>query len=438
MPEPKIRYARSRDGTNIAYSTLGEGRPLIFAGHPGNLFTFDHEWRIPRVRRAMELLAEHRMFVRTDPRGRGLSDHDAADRSFDAHLADLRCVVDALDAGPVDLMASGISMVGAFAARHPELVRSVVISLTLPLSFRMSPLRRKLGELAALDFDFYKRTLALRNFGWIEGRIAAEQMQNLTLEELNSGYREAKGWDDQVDVTGVHCPVLVIHRRGAEVDVPLADSRRLAASVPNGELRIVEASGTTVFDEDGLVARAIIDYLDRNEARPQTASTPAGMAVILFTDIADSTVLNERLGDAAFRSASRALDDGMRQAMTDAGGAPVDGKVLGDGVMAVFTSAAQAIEAAGRCLAVSADVELPLHIGVHAGDVIREKGNVYGGAVNIAARVCALCDPGEILVSQTVRDLARTSAGVGFDDRGVHDLKGIADPVRVFAVRRST
>jgi adenylate cyclase len=60
---------------------------------------------------------------------------------------------------------------------------------------------------------------------------------------------------------------------------------------------------------------------------------------------------------------------------------------------------------------------------------------VYGGAVNIAARICGLSERGEILVSGTIRDLARTSAGVGFDDRGEQALKGVEEPVRVFAVR---
>jgi adenylate cyclase len=109
--------------------------------------------------------------------------------------------------------------------------------------------------------------------------------------------------------------------------------------------------------------------------------------------------------------------------------------VLGDGVMAVFASAAQAIDAARRCIALSAESELRLHVGLHAGDVIREADNVYGGAVNIAARICGLSQPGEILVSGTIRDLARTSAGAAFEDRGEHGLKGIEEPVRVFAVR---
>ena len=62
----------------------------------------------------------------------------------------------------------------------------------------------------------------------------------------------------------------------------------------------------------------------------------------------------------------------------------VEGKLLGDGVLATFGSAAQAIDGARRCLALSAASELGLHIGLHAGDVIREEGNVFGGAVNIA------------------------------------------------------
>ncbi len=68
--------------------------------------------------------------------------------------------------------------------------------------------------------------------------------------------------------------------------------------------------------------------------------------------------------------------------------------------------------------------------------MIREADNVYGGAVNIAARIASAAAPGEVLVSDTVRSLARTSAGVSFEDRGEHDLKGIAEPQRLFTVTR--
>jgi adenylate cyclase len=82
-------------------------------------------------------------------------------------------------------------------------------------------------------------------------------------------------------------------------------------------------------------------------------------------------------------------------------------------------------------------VELGLHLGIHAGDVIREEGNVFGGAVNIAARISGESEAGEVLVSDTVRGLARTSAGVSFEDRGERQLKGVGDPVRVWRVQES-
>ena len=145
--------------------------------------------------------------------------------------------------------------------------------------------------------------------------------------------------------------------------------------------------------------------------------------------------LTEQLGDAAFRAKARELDTSLRAIIGESGGTPVEGKVLGDGVLAVFTSARQAIDCALRCDTASEAVGLQLHLGIHAGDVIREGNNVYGGAVNIAARIATASAPGEVLVSDTVRALARTSAGVAFDDRGEHSLKGVADPQRLYAVR---
>src|SRR5947209_12572879 len=154
-----------------------------------------------------------------------------------------------------------------------------------------------------------------------------------------------------------------------------------------------------------------------------------------LTDIADSTALTERLGDAPFREKARDLDATLRTVIREHGGTPIEGKLLGDGVLAVFTSARQAIEAALTCGKAGAEATLPLHLGLHAGDVIREENNIYGGAVNIASRISGLSAMSEVLVSDIVRGLARTSAGVRFEDRGEQTLKGIGEPVRVWAVK---
>jgi class 3 adenylate cyclase len=248
----------------------------------------------------------------------------------------------------------------------------------------------------------------------------------------------------ELDVTDllpqIRIPALVLCHPSRD-DAQPEMSQVLASRIPGARLIVLGPRAGDGVDVER--HRTIEEFLGDDAPLVEAAAVPAtsapaaapGMAVVLFTDIVDSTALTERLGDTIFRTASRALDEGMRAAMREAGGTPVEGKVLGDGVMGVFTSASQAIVAARRCIELSAETELRLHVGLHAGDVLHEAGNVYGGAVNIASRICGLSAPGEILVSGTVRELARTSAGVTFADRGKHALKGIDDAVRVYEVR---
>lgn len=144
------------------------------------------------------------------------------------------------------------------------------------------------------------------------------------------------------------------------------------------------------------------------------------------------------MGDAAFRERSGQLEASLREKIAEHHGHAVTGRTLGDGVLATFTAASDAIAAGLACAKTGEDLGLALHLGLHAGDVIREGGNVHGQAVSIASRVSDLSEPNGVLVSQTVRDLARASAGVSFEDRGEHELKGVSEPVRVFAIRPST
>ena len=239
----------------------------------------------------------------------------------------------------------------------------------------------------------------------------------------------------------IECPTLVIHGRNDRA-IPFERGRELSGGI-RGARFISDDGGHVPRDFGSRRDAAILQFLleddyfaARRHAESAGHPAPSGTAVILFTDIADSTALTERMGDAAFRARSRALDERLRALIREHAGTPVEGKVLGDGVMAVFASAAQAIAAALACDAASREGELRLHLGIHAGDVSREGTNVYGGAVNIAARVAGEAAAGELLVSETVRALARTSAAVVFEDRGQHALKGIGEPHRLYAVRR--
>ncbi|MDP3767548.1 MAG: adenylate/guanylate cyclase domain-containing protein, partial [Dehalococcoidia bacterium] len=236
-------------------------------------------------------------------------------------------------------------------------------------------------------------------------------------------------WDITELAPLVKAATLVINNQNLSVLSPQA-GQKLAASIPNSRFLVID--DLTYQSVPPLIA----DFLELSaRGSGYAGATPSRTAIILFADIADSTALTEQLGDAGFRERARELDAALREAIRGCGGTAVEGKLLGDGVLAVFGSARQAIECALRCRVAGDDVELALHLGLHAGDVIREGGNVYGGAVNIAARIAGESPPGEILVSDTVRGLARTSAGVAFEDRGERELRGIGDPQRLFAVR---
>jgi class 3 adenylate cyclase len=210
-------------------------------------------------------------------------------------------------------------------------------------------------------------------------------------------------------------------------------------------LRVYDGVRGLLHDELGTAPSPELQQLHRRllaemrggqEAEPPPGGLPDRTVTIMFADIADSTPLTERVGDTAFRSVARAFETSVRAIVRNAGGACVEGRLLGDGLMAVFPSARQAIECSLDTSAAAAGVGLSLHLGLHAGDVIREEGgNVFGGAVNIAARIAALARPGEVLASETVRTLARTSASVVFDDRGPQALKGVGDAHRLYAIQ---
>jgi class 3 adenylate cyclase len=209
--------------------------------------------------------------------------------------------------------------------------------------------------------------------------------------------------------------------------------------VPDAEVSLGGATYHTVMLDFG--AGRVVGWLGRIAAVEDVAdddvvdpALPDGTVTIMFADIADSTALTERLGDAGFRTLARRLEGSLRAGVGEAGGAVVEGRLLGDGLLAVFTSAGQALACATRSVEAARRGGLRLHVGLHAGDVIREGGDIFGGAVNLAARVAAEAPAGQVLASETVRGLARTSAPVSFADAGARRLKGIAEPVRLFSV----
>jgi class 3 adenylate cyclase len=224
----------------------------------------------------------------------------------------------------------------------------------------------------------------------------------------------------------------------ARVLVDRDDDRARAADLAEQARDVFDKFDMPAFEQQ---AAELVDRLRGRHVNPRP-DTPGpnelDTLVILFTDIADSAALTERLGDVAYRTKADQLDKAVRSLVHNCGGGVVEGITLGDGNLAMFPSARSAIECASHAHDCARGVGFRLHVGLHTGDVIRSASNVYGGTVNIAARVCSHAAPGETLVSETVRTRARTSAATDFADHGLHQLKGISDPHRLYAVTTQT
>jgi class 3 adenylate cyclase/pimeloyl-ACP methyl ester carboxylesterase len=437
--EPQIQYAKTSDGVDIAFATAGDGPPLLTLPS----FPFSHVQAIwETFPHFYQPLVERFHLVWYDYRGTGLSDRDAIDFSMDAMVRDLEAVVEGtgLTGFAMSARFNAVPIAVAYAAIHPEKISSLILvdGWMKGSDWTQKPAHVALEALRSGDWAVYSETYARLRLGFDNQEFAAQfaaYIQECVEPETVRVAFSSQGieaWDVSALLPRVSAHTLVVHNRNNRL-LPVQAGQRLAARIPNARFQVVDDMN---YEQLPGIITGFLSKSDQTAPR-RFDSVPQGTAIILFADIVDSTRLTETLGDEAFRAKARALDAAMRVAINANAGTPIEGKTLGDGVLAVFTSAKQAIACAQACHNAATTAGLELHAGIHAGDVIREADNVYGGAVNIAARVAAASAPGETLVSATVRELARTSAGVTFEDRGEQALKGIDDPVRVWAVRQA-
>ena len=446
--EPQIQYVRSADGTNIAYAVMGEGVPMIFSP---NIWCHLSIQLSGEFREAWEQIAQDGiLLVPYDMRGMGMSDRNVEGFSLDSQIADIDALVGRLGFERFALYGNVFGSLAciAYAARYPERISHLVLSIPFANGgefYQAVPTLHGLETfrgMAEAHWELYTFTHASMLVGMQPGedpgRLADLMRASTTPETLRRYLIEVQTQDVRPRLAEVRSPTLVLGPSIGGLGVVQSKfAQEVAAGIPGARLASVGPGFAAPAYPETLAAEFVLGRTVRRAAvdHPERLGSVSGMTAILFADIVDSTALTERLGDDAFRDKARSLDEALRKCIRDNSGTPVEGKTLGDGVLAVFTSAKQAIACAQACHEAASAAGLALHAGIHAGDVIREADNVYGGAVNIAARVAAASAAGETLVSATVRELARTSAGVVFEDRGEQSLKGIEEPVRVWAVR---
>jgi len=234
-----------------------------------------------------------------------------------------------------------------------------------------------------------------------------------------------------IDVRGVlptvQVPTLVLHRTG-DRDVDVAEGRYFAAKIPGA--RFVELPGDDHWISAGNLdelADEIEEFLTGTRPLPEPDRV---LATVLFTDIVGSTERAVELGDRRWRELLNTHDAAVRRELERFRGREVD--TAGDGFLATFDGPARAV----RCAISAGDAVRQLGIevraGIHTGECELDGQKVRGIAVHTGARIASLAGPGEVLVSQTVKDLV-SGSGLAFDDRGTHVLKGVPGEWRVYA-----
>jgi class 3 adenylate cyclase len=226
----------------------------------------------------------------------------------------------------------------------------------------------------------------------------------------------------------IDVPVLVLHRAEHAI-MPVRSARALAAALPNA--RLVELAGrdTAIFSSDvDAVADEIQEFLTGKRPPPRQDRV---LATVLFTDIVGSTDTAGRMGDRDWRELLERHNRVLRASIQRLGGQEVH--TAGDGFLATFDSPRRAIECARAAGEAVRAIGMQIRAGVHTGEIELSQGDIQGIAVHIGARISALAGAGEVFVSSTVKDLVAGS-GIEFEDRGLHQLKGVPGEWRVFAV----
>ncbi len=440
MP-PKTRYAKA-GRVSIAYQVVGDG-PLDLVFIPGYVSNVEYYWEMPTMARALERLASFSRLIVWDKRGTGLSDPVERVPTLDERAEDLRAVMDA--AGSERAALFGISEGGPmgmlFAAAHPERTSALILHGVSPkfsssadwawgwspeeIEDRLAELERDWGEAALIDLFAPSRAddeAARQVWARFQRTGASPAMGRAVYQALCE-------LDCREVLPAIRVPTLIVHRTGERV-AKVEAARYMAERIPGAKL--VELPG---IDHSFTMGEwePVVDEIEQflTGVRPQRPVDRV-LATVLFTDIVGSTARAVDVGDHRWRELLSAHNALIRRALERFGGTEV--KTTGDGFLATFAGPSRAIEC-GRALHHDVrELGIEIRVGLHTGECELIGEDVGGLAVHIGARVAALAEPREVLVSSTVKDLVAGS-GIEFDDRGSHVLKGIPGEFQLFAIR---
>jgi class 3 adenylate cyclase len=438
---PETRYAKSGD-VHIAYQVTGEG-PLDLVFVPGFVSHLEAGWQLPDYADFLRRLASFSRLILFDKRGTGMSDRTSQLFTLEQRMDDLRAVMDA--AGSRRAAIFGVSEGGPmsilFAATYPERTAILVMfgayarrawAEDYPFGWRekdwesfFANVENHWGTPQGLDLGIWAPSIAG------DQQASNEVAAYMRAAGSPGAVRAVMQMNRRIDVRSVlptvRIPTLIVHRTG-DRNIRIEHARYMAEQVPGA--RLVELPGDDhmpwVGDTDALVGE-IEEFLTgmRHEPEPERV-----LATVLFSDIVGATKRAAELGDKKWRDLLSDHHRLIRDELHRFKGREVD--TAGDAFFASFDGPARAVCCAAAIQEAVRRLGLEVRVGLHTGECEMMDGKVTGIAVHIGSRVMNLAAPGEVLVTGTVRDLVAGSS-LRFDDRGVHELKGVPGKWPLFA-----
>jgi pimeloyl-ACP methyl ester carboxylesterase len=443
----ETRYALSGD-VHIAYQVTGEG-PLDLVFVPGFVTHMELQWKLPGFGDFLGNLGSFARLIRFDKRGTGMSDPVSGAPSLETRMDDVRAVMDAAGSRRAAFygLSEGAAMSILFAATYPERVAALIVRSCSPRTMwapdfpwgrSTEAYEHEMNQALRVYQDRDEAREVVRGLG-MQGEHEVEAYIDLLRWGASPGMLEALyRMNREIDIRDVlptvRVPTLVMHG-GEDQVVPLEVGRYTAQRLRAA--RLVELSGVGHLALGGPRADRIQIEIQRflnevwqtggwEEAEPERM-----LATVLFTDIVDSTIKATELGDRRWRELLERHNALVRRELIRFRGREVDS--AGDGFFATFDGPARAIRCASAIVEGVHEFGLTVRAGLHTGECEFADGKVAGIAVHTGARVAALANADEVLVSSTVRDLVAGS-GIEFIERGAHELKGIPGEWRLFAL----